>query len=277
MSSSSALVKRGKRGSYKKKYKQDYLLASLQSYVSPQPLTYQQAAAPYNIPESTLRDNHRRSLSAIASSPRYSIPADVMESVLTATQTRGTPRMLPEETEKKLKEWIDISGELTQPPSVTLIRLKAKRLYFALHNIAITEKNEDAIASMKWWRGFKNRFPTLRVGRTEPLKFDRAKATQPEIFNHFYDLLKYQLDKYRFETHQIYAADETGVAGDMKNGNAVGDRGRYTQTNKVDLLQHDWWCLNFLLIYFFPFWFVRKTYAEVGIPYPWSRVDDAYL
>ena len=57
------------------------------------------------------------------------------------------------------------------------------------------------------------------------MEFARAKATQPEIINHFYDLLNQQLDAHGFNPHQIYAADETGVAGDLKPGKGVGEKG----------------------------------------------------
>ena len=63
--------------------------------------------------------------------------------------------------------------------------------------------------------------------RTQPHSFVRARATQPEIINHFYDLLKQQLDAHQFEPNQIYAADETGVAGDLKTPKGVGDKGEF--------------------------------------------------
>ena len=83
------------------------------------------------------------------------------------------------------------------------------------------------MASLGWWRGYKSRFPTLSVRSIQPHSFARARATQPEIINHFYDLLKQQLDAHGFEPHQIYAADETGVAGEIKPGKGVGDKGAY--------------------------------------------------
>lgn len=133
--------------------------------------------------------------------------------------------MLPREVEEKLMWWIDRCGELAQPPSKTLTRLKAKRLYFSLHGIPITDDNRLQLASEKWWRGFKNRHPKTTTMTPTPLQYARAKATQPEIINHFYDLLKHQLDTFGFQPHQIWACDETGVAGDQKSGKAVGERG----------------------------------------------------
>ena len=139
--------------------------------------------------------------------------------------------MLSDDIEQQLKVWIDACGDVLEPPSVDLIRLKAERLFFATHNTPVTSENELEMATLKWWRCFKKRFPTLSVRRTQPHSFARARATQPEIINHFYHLLKQQLEAHKFEPSQIYAADETGVAGDLKTAKGVGDKGAYTHVH----------------------------------------------
>lgn len=226
--SSHVLVLPIKRGSYAKNYYSTDILAALDAYVQAKrtgrSLSYRQAGQSYNIPHTTLRDYHLRYLKDNASSPRYSTPSTIMEQTVQSVGTKRGHRLLPDEVEKKLKEWIDISGDLTDPPSVPLIRKKAKRLYFSLHKIPITDENKNLLMSRKWWRCFKKRYPSLRVRRPRPLHFARARATQPEIINHFYDLLKYQLDTHGFQPHQIYAADETGISGDIKQGKVVGDK-----------------------------------------------------
>ena len=189
-------------------------------------------------PESTLRDYHRRYLAANASSPCYSNPATVMETVVSATRAGAHSRMLPDDIEQKLKVWIDATGDVTQPPSVTLICLKAKRLYFSLHNIPVTEENSEEVASEKWWRGFRKRYGTLSTKRPRPIEFARARATQPEIINHFYDLLKYELDTFGFGPDQIYAADETGVAGDLECGKVVGNKGTNMRMHFTRKIMH---------------------------------------
>ena len=45
----------------------------------------------------------------------------------------------------------------------------------------------------------------------QKIEYLRLRATQPEIINHFYSLLKHALDTYHFTENEIWAADETGV------------------------------------------------------------------
>ena len=219
-----------KRGSYSKTYSKQGILDALQEYKQQLSLgqrpSFSKIGQRHNIPSSTLHDYYVRSQSAIASSPRYSAPNEVTASLVLSTRPGGNNRHLTDEVEHKLKEWIDACGDVLSP-SVDLIRLKAQRLYFATHNTPVTSENEQQLASLKWWRCFKKRYPTLSVRRTQPHSFVRARATQPEIINHFYDLLKQQLDAHQFEPNQIYAADETGVAGDLKTPKGVGDKGAF--------------------------------------------------
>jgi hypothetical protein len=235
--SSDAVVSPQKRGSYKQAYSKADILAALSDYEQGRralhPVTFQQVAAAHGVPASTVRDYHRRSRAAVASSPRYSVPSAVIESSVMSTSSGGRHRLLSDDVESKMKAWIDMCGDLLQPPTVTLLRLKAQRLYFAAHGIAVNEENDTQLASLKWWRGFKKRYPTVSVRRPIPLEMARARATQPEIINHFYDLLEHQLTTHGFTPDQIYAADETGIAGDQKVGKAVGDKGKYTHTPRL--------------------------------------------
>jgi hypothetical protein len=232
MSSTSHIAKPRKRGPYKKAYTNDQLLQALDSCTrathAPRTLTFKEAAAQHGIPESTLRDYHRRTRAAIASSPRHAVPQEVVEATVSSVKSGKPQRMLTDEVEDKLKAWIDACGDVAEPPSVALIRLKAKRLWYVAQGIAVTAENEAELASWKWYRGYKKRYPTLCARKPTPLSTANAKATQPEIINHFYALLKYQLDTYRFSPDQIYAADETSVAGDQKVGKVVGDKGTHT-------------------------------------------------
>lgn len=235
MSSSTVVQSQAKRGSYAESYSKEGILAALQEYKQKrsagQKPSFETIGHAHSIPPSTLYDYYMRSQAAIASSPRYSNPSDVTASLVSSTTARGTPRMLSSDVEQQLKTWIDTCGDMLQPPSLDLIRIKAKRLYFATHNIPVTSENELEMASLKWWRGYKKRYPSLSVRRKQPHEFARARATQPEIINHFYDLLKHQLDAHKFEPSQIYAADETGVFGELPLGKGVGDKGAYTHTN----------------------------------------------
>ena len=124
-------------------------------------------------------------------------------------------------------EYVDKCKELAHPLTIDIIRHKAKRLYYATHNIPITAENEHAIASKHWWFRFKSRHPTFTLRAPQLLALQRAKATQPEIINHFYDLLKLTLDTCQFQPHQIWAMDETGLDNNFKVRKVVARIGMY--------------------------------------------------
>ena len=79
--------------------------------------------------------------------------------------------------------------------------------------------------SLKWWRGFSKRHPNLSTRKTTALDIRRVRATQPEIFDHFFKLVKHEYDTNQYTRDQVWALDETGVAGDMKTNKAVGPKG----------------------------------------------------
>ena len=281
MSSPHAVKSNKQRGPYKKSYTKQQITSSLELFIKSQrasrKLTYKEAADHYGVPESTLRDYHRRYLAENASSPRYSNPATVMETVVSTTCAGTHLRVLPDDIEQKLKAWIDATGDITQPPSVTLICLKAKRLYFSLHSIPITEENCQEVASEKWWRGFKKRYGTLSTRRPRPIEFARARATQPEIINHFYDLLKYELETFGFTPDLIYAADETGVAGDLESGKVVGSKGGNTSMQFAWETVHVRGWYDFFIFHFHVFLRARKKAGKNNHLCAWTCINYAYL
>jgi hypothetical protein len=231
----------GKRGVYKKNYEQCDVFKALELYRKSQqtnkPLTFAQAALPHHVPETTLRDYHHRFCLNNLTSPRYSFPTTIMEQTVLSARSAGSHTLLSEELEEKLTTWITEVGERTDPPSVTPIRLKARRLYFTEQKIPVTAKNEEELMSKKWWRGFSNRHPNLTTRNITPLSLAKARQTQPEIYNHFYDLLRYNYDTYKFASASIWAMDETGVAGKLKARKGVGPKGTNTHTNTHKISQ----------------------------------------
>lgn len=220
MSSSDAVVSPSKRGPYKKTYTKDDILAALTRYRNAEragrPISFAAAAAPCIIPDSTLRYYHRKTLTAIVTSPRHAVPSEVMAAAITASSAATHRRLLTDEMEQKLIQWIDSSRDLAQPPDVFMIRHKAQRLHYAANQKPLRDENRLTIASEHWWTGFKKRHPNYSLRTPQQLDIARARATQPEIINHFYALLKHELDAYGFMPHQIWAADETGVDNNFK-------------------------------------------------------------
>ena len=78
---------------------------------------------------------------------------------------------------------------------------------------------------MHWWHRFLQRHPTLSIRAPQLLALQRARATQPEIINHFYDLFKLVTDTFDIHEHQIWAMDETGVDNNFKVRKVVANKG----------------------------------------------------
>ena len=103
--------------------------------------------------------------------------------------------------------------------------MKAQRLYYSLKHRPISAKNMNDVMSEQWWHGFKSRYPHLKTRKTTLLDIRGMQATQPEIFQHFFKLLREQYDTYNYTRDQVSALDETGVAGDVKSSKAVRPKG----------------------------------------------------
>ena len=227
----SMIPTRGPRGPYKNTYTKDNIVAALAAHRSAAhagtKLTLEQAGSPYNIPASTMRRFHRKTEQAVSSAPRHSIPAEVRTTAVFASRSGSNRRLLSAEVEEKLVDYIELCKQMCHPIDVDVVKLKAKRLHFATHNIPITDQNRSELASKRWWLAFRKRHPQLTLRAPQQLALQRARATQPEIINHFYDLLKLAYDTYHFQPHQIWAMDETGVDNNFKVRKVVANKGAY--------------------------------------------------
>ena len=78
-------------------------------------MTFTRAGSPYNIPDSTLRYYHRKTSLAIALSPRHAVPTEVMAAAVTASPAATHRRLLNDDFEQKLMQYITTCRELAQP------------------------------------------------------------------------------------------------------------------------------------------------------------------
>jgi hypothetical protein len=218
---------RGRHGPYKKSYNKNDVLLALSDYRSAiragRKLSFKQAADAYHIPATTLRRFYCKTEHAVATAPLHSIPNDVVEQTVSASSAGLHLLMLSSDMEQKLVSYIESCKQLSHPLTAETIRHKAKRLYYSQQNIPITEENQHNIASMHWWHRFLQRHPTLSIRAPQLLALQRARATQPEIINHFYDLFKLVTDTFDIHEHQIWAMDETGVDNNFKVRKVVGN------------------------------------------------------
>lgn len=251
----SIIPSRSPRGPYKNTYTKDDIIAALTAYRSAasagRRINFSQAGAPYHIPASTLRRYHRKTELAIATAPRHSITNDVLTTVVSTSLTGQHKRLLTDEDEKKLVHYIDLCKQMCHPLDVDTVKLKAKRLHFAVNNIPITDKNRTELASKRWWNAFRKRHPTLTLRTPQPLALQRARVTQPEIINHFYDLLKLAYDTFQFQPHQIWAMDETGVDNNFKVRKVVANKGVYKHAKRQNawMSHRDTTCNHMLYFY----------------------------
>lgn len=190
---SSILPTRGPRGPYKKGYTKSDVLLALSDHRSAiraaagNPITFAQAGAPYNVPPSTVRDAHRKTQLAIARAPRHSDTETIIETAVRTTLNGAHKRLLTPELEQQLCAYIEMCKQMAHPLDVDVVRLKAQRLHFSSNNIPITDANHTTLAGTHWWTGFRKRHPSLTLRSPQLLASQRAKATQTEIINHFYD------------------------------------------------------------------------------------------
>ena len=223
------------RGPYKKHYSHDQILRALDDLRSArrlgQPHSHKTIGDRHGVPVTTLRDWERKTLAAIASAPRHSIPAEVVETAVTTNRQGLHLRLLSEDVEDKLVKWINICDEMAQPPDTYSIRYKAMRLHYAENKIEVDDENYSTIASENCWQRFSFRHPHLAIRTPQPLALKRAKATQPEIINRFYQLLEHWIKKLGVQPHQIWAGDETGVDEKFRVRKVVTNKGTNTHTN----------------------------------------------
>jgi hypothetical protein len=227
--------KKNKRGAYKK-WSQDDLSLALAAVRapknSPHHLSFEDAERKHHVPHNTIYRYMQKTKAAIASAPRGSWPNEITNNVIATTRS-GTPRtLLNRHTEQQLLTWVFKMEEMCVPVDLDQLRLKAMRLHFSSKNIPITPENELKMASHHWWRRLKQRHPTLVLRTPQKIEYLRLRATQPEIINHFYSLLKHALDTYHFTEDQIWAADETGVDEHGRCKKVIARKGTMTHTNK---------------------------------------------
>jgi len=248
---------RGPRAPYRNTYSKSDILLALSDYRSARlagrKISFSQAAASYHIPPTTLRRAHRKAEDAIAHAPRYSTPAEVVVTAVTTSRAGSHLRLLSNDVERKLVDYINLCKDMAHPIDVDVVKHKAKRLHYATHNIPITAENRDDMASKRWWRSFRKRHPSFTLRSPQLLATQRANATQPEIINHFYALLKLALTTYQFQSHQIWAMDETGVDNNFRVRKVVANKGMYRhgQSQEQCLFRHVTICMDMLYFIYF--------------------------
>ncbi|KAL4134942.1 hypothetical protein QTP88_006622 [Uroleucon formosanum] len=85
---------------------------------------------------------------------------------------------------------------------------------------------ENRSAGVDWFKNFLKRNPTLSIRRPESTSLSRAINFNPVNVNMFMDKYDSQLNKYKFEAHQIFNLDETGITTVQNPGKVVAQKGK---------------------------------------------------
>lgn len=81
--------------------------------------------------------------------------------------------------------------------------------------------------SSGWWESFCRRLPNLCLWTAAPLSLAHARASDPEMVSHYFDLLEQTLDdnELRGKPGQIFNINESGMPLDPKSPKVVCGRG----------------------------------------------------
>ena len=101
---------------------------------------------------------------------------------------KGPPRLLSEEEEQELYHFLVSCAKIGFAKSCKEI--------LAIVSAALTNKSSSEFpikVTYGWWSSFRKRFPDLTVRSATKLAYARAVAQDPEIFNHYFDILEVTL------------------------------------------------------------------------------------
>lgn len=154
----------------------------------------EQAAKRYDVPITTLKDRVRGRV-------------DV------ETVKSGTPPLFTQEQESTLATYLRTMGEIGYGYSrQETINLASD---YAFH-FGIRDKNHPL--SQRWFYGFLNRWPDLKLVKPRSLEIARAKSATPTAINNYFNELNRIMTKYNLKEkpHLIYNVDEKGLSPDHK-------------------------------------------------------------
>ena len=148
-------------------------------------------------------------LSLYSAAKKYNIPQTTLFGQVKGTHGRKASR-LTEEEESTIVETCLIFSEWGYG-------LGKKEILSIIHDYLVTNKktHPKGVPNDDWWNGFMKRHPQLSLRKAQALQICRAKASTPEIINHwFMNVLKPILDKTGLGDHpnRIFNADETSFS-----------------------------------------------------------------
>ena len=162
-------------------------------------MSIRRAAEHYGVPKSTLGDR-------------------ISGRVLPGS-TSGPSRILNDEEEEELVIF------LRRCASVGFS--KSRKELLALVQAIAEQKGTQHLVTEGWWNSFIKRHPDVTLRAPVPLSQARARATDEEVMDHYFDLLEATFQQYNLlgKPGQIFNLDESGFPLNPKPPKGVFDKG----------------------------------------------------
>ena len=139
----------------------------------------------------------------------YGIPKSTLHDRISGKVTPGAksglPAYLSAEEEDELVSFLNGCSSIGYA--------RSKKQTIALVQRVIESKGLNVKVNDGWWKSFMKRHGSLTLRAAEPLSYARAVCSQPEILNHYYDLLQQTLIEHDLtdKPNQIFNLDESGM------------------------------------------------------------------
>ena len=172
------------RPEFYKQWDDDKMQRAMKSVLE-EGLSVRKAAEHYDVPRSTLNDR-------------------IQGKVIHGSRS-GPSQYLNDAEEEELVLFLLRSSSIGYPRSRNEVIALVQRVYY--------NKGLSVTVTQGWWKGFCRRNPSIALRTPAQVSLARAKATDPEVLHHYFDLLESTMIKYSIpdKPAQIFNMDETGV------------------------------------------------------------------
>ena len=152
--------------------------------------------------------------SSTKSARRFLVPkmslSDRVKNKVAAACTQGRPPMLSDEEEESLVKYCFYMAEHRFP----ITRAQVIGLAWA---IAVRQGKECFLntgPTLRWWKGFRNRHPELRLRKPESIDRGRVANATEEIIGDYFETLKKNLEDNGLQDkpHLVFNCDEAGIS-----------------------------------------------------------------
>ena len=154
----------------------------------------------------------------------YGIPRSTLHNRVTGKTSfytkPGPDPYLNLEEEKELASFLILSAKIGYPHTRNQVLAMVQR-------ILVSKGKDHLTVTNGWWERFCQRHPNICLRTAAPLSLSRAKATDPEVFNCYFDILESCLkdNKIMDCPSRIFNCDETGLPLNPKCLKIVDEKG----------------------------------------------------